>query len=165
MGFPEPDPLPGDDRDMPYFIRDDTFPLRTCLMKPFSHYKLEREERIFNYRLSRARRIVENTFGILANRFMCLLMTLQQEPETVGCIVLSCCCLHNLMRMRYSAFQNAALDQEDDNHQLIPGAWRDQANLQDMDTLAGGNTTTRAAKRQIQYNSPAGAVGWQNNVI
>ena len=138
------------------------------LMKPFSHRNLEREECIFNYRLSRARRIMENAFGILANWFQCLLMTLQQEPETVGSIVLACCCLHNLMRMQYPALQNAALDEEDDKHQLNPGAWRDQANLQDMDNIAGGNAATRAAKRQYlkhYYNSPAGTVGWQNDKI
>ena len=44
-----------------------------------------------------ARCIVENSFGIIANRFQCLLITLWQEPETVGSIVLTCCCLHNLM--------------------------------------------------------------------
>ena len=150
--FQNQTPHHADDRDMPYFlIGDDTFPLRTWLMKPFSRRNLEREERIFNYRLSQARRIVENAFGILANRFQCLLMTLQQEPETVGSIVLACCCLHNLMRIRYPALQNAALDQEDDNHQLIPGAWRDQANLADMINVGGGNVATRAAKTQRQY--------------
>ena len=104
-------------------------------MKPFSNCNLEHEECIFNYRLSRARRIMENAFGILANQFQCVLMTLQQEPETVDSIVLACCCFHNLMQMQHTALQNAALDQEDDNHQLNPGAWRDQANLQDMETL------------------------------
>ena len=149
MGFPEPDPLPADDHDMPYFlIGDDAFPLRTWLMKPFSCHNLESEECIFNYRMSQARRVMENAFGILANRFQCLLTMLRQEPETVGSIVLACCCLHNLMQMRYPALQNAALDQEDDNHQLIPGAWRDQANLQDMDNVAGGNAATGAAMRQ-----------------
>ena len=38
-------------------------------MKPFSHCYMTVEERIFKYRLSRGRRIVENGFGILANRF------------------------------------------------------------------------------------------------
>ena len=37
IGFPDTDPQPGDDRDMPYFIvADDAFALRTWLMKPFS---------------------------------------------------------------------------------------------------------------------------------
>ena len=83
LGLPPPEVLPGDDRPIPYFlIGDDAFALKTWMMKPFSARNLSLEERIFNYRLSRARRIVENAFGILANRFQCLLSTLQVEPTT-----------------------------------------------------------------------------------
>ena len=54
IGFPAADPLPNDDRSMPYFIiGDDVFPLRTWLMKPFSRRSLPDAKRIFNYRLSR----------------------------------------------------------------------------------------------------------------
>ena len=54
------EPLPHDDRDIPYFvIGDAAFALRTTLMKPFGAKPLTMEERIFNYRLSRARRCVE----------------------------------------------------------------------------------------------------------
>ena len=63
-------------------------------MKPFSARRLPDEERIYNYRLSRARRVVENAFGIMANRFGCLLTTMSQNPETVTSIVLACCMLH-----------------------------------------------------------------------
>lgn len=69
LSLPDPEPLPGGDIPVPYFIvADDAFPLRTWLMKPYPHRCIFRERRIFNYRLSRARRIVENTFGILASR-------------------------------------------------------------------------------------------------
>ncbi|MCM8858028.1 MAG: transposase family protein [Candidatus Thiodiazotropha sp.] len=171
IGFPAADPLPQDDRPMPYFIiADDAFPLRTWLMKPFSRRNLTNQERIFNYRLSRSRRIVENAFGILGNRFGCLLTTMQQTPKAAETIVLGCCCLHNIMRIRYPAFQNAALDQEADNHQVCPGAWRDGENMHDMDNIVGGNRTTRAAKAQRlylthYYNSSIGAVPWQSNMI
>ena len=47
------------------------------------------KERIFNYRLSRARRIVENAFSILANRFRCLLSTLHLSPEKVKQFILT----------------------------------------------------------------------------
>ena len=78
-GFPEPDPLPGDDTDVAYFIAaDDAFALKTWLMKPYSKRLLTITERVFNYRLSRARRIVENAFGILASRFQVLLTTMRQ---------------------------------------------------------------------------------------
>ena len=70
LGLPPPEPLPGDDRDMPFFIvADDAFALRAWLMKPYAHRNLTKEEEVFNYRTSRARRVVENAFGILANRW------------------------------------------------------------------------------------------------
>lgn len=93
--LPDPEPLPDDDRDVPYFIiGGDAFPSKAWLMKPFSGRNLTEEERIFNYRLTRARRIVENAFGILANRFQCLFTTLQHDPDTVKSLVMSCICLH-----------------------------------------------------------------------
>ena len=55
IGFPDADPLPGDDRNMPYFIvADDVFALSTWLMKPFSGKNLNNQQYIFKYRLSRA---------------------------------------------------------------------------------------------------------------
>lgn len=73
IGLPPPAPLPGDDRDTPYFmVGDDAFPLRSWMMKPYPHRFLQHDDHIFNYRTSRARRVVENAFGILASRWRCL---------------------------------------------------------------------------------------------
>ncbi len=167
IGFPHADPLPDDDRLMPYFIiGDDAFALKTCLMKPFSQCNMSDEQRIFNNRLSHARRIVENAFGIFANHFQCLLSPLRQTSEEVKSIVLACVCLHNLMYMQYPGLQNSLLDQEDDQHRVIPGEW------QNVDNLVGGNIYiyTRMAKKQREYlklyfNSPAGYVPWQDRMI
>lgn len=55
---------------MPYvIIADDAFALSERLMKPFRKKLLTTEELIYNYRVSRARRVIENTFGILANKY------------------------------------------------------------------------------------------------
>ena len=51
------------------------------MQKPYSNREQTDEEGIYNYRLSRARRVVENSFGILAHRWRCLLSTLQLDPE------------------------------------------------------------------------------------
>ena len=48
-------------------LGDEGFPLRCDLMRSFARNTLTNERCIFNYRLSRARRVVENAFGILAN--------------------------------------------------------------------------------------------------
>ena len=172
IGFPDPESLPHDDKNMPYFlVGDDAFPLKAWMMKPFAHRNQTHEEAVFNYRLSRARRIVENCFGILVYRWRCLLGTLQQEPDTCKLIVKACLCLHNLMRLRYPGLQNQDADQEDAKGNLIPGAWRNNAVLDEMrHEQQGGNLGTRDAKAQrvylkCYYNSDAGRVPWQDLVV
>ena len=51
------------------FLGDDAFALKKFMMKPFPQQVLDAPKRVYNYRHSRARRISENLFGILANRW------------------------------------------------------------------------------------------------
>ena len=72
INLPPPDKLPNKPADSPpvhyFFLGDDAFALRHYLMKPYPSQSLTHDERIYNYRLSWARRTVENAFGILAIR-------------------------------------------------------------------------------------------------
>ncbi|CAI5661319.1 unnamed protein product [Oreochromis niloticus] len=55
LNFPPADTLPGTDAMMPHMlIGDDAYPLRPDLMKPYPFRNLNTNQRIYNYRLSRA---------------------------------------------------------------------------------------------------------------
>jgi len=77
---------------------DDTFALTDYLLKPYPQSKMTVEERIFNYRLSRMRRISENGFGILVRRWRIFCTPMLLEPGKVKHIVLAALTLHNLLR-------------------------------------------------------------------
>ncbi len=73
--------LPGTDVTVPYdMVADDAFPLKSYILKPYGQRGFTKEQCIFNYRPSRARRIVENGFGILANRFRVFMKPIALEP-------------------------------------------------------------------------------------
>ena len=171
LGLPADDPLPNDTEPMPYsIVADDAFALRTWLMKPYPNRKLTHGSRIFNYRLSRARRVVENAFGILSNRFRCLLTTMQQDPNNVLRIAMACCVLHNLLLNRFPNLPTGMVDAENPlTHEVCPGTWRDEEALTGLQQLRG-NTGSKAAKHQRNYfrsyyNCPIGKVAWQDDVI
>ena len=170
-GWPAPRPLPNDNQDVPFFlVGDDAFALRTYLMKPYGHRNLSRKERIFNYRLSRARRVVENAFGILANRFQILLSTMGHHVATVRLITTACVLLHNLMRTRYPVLQNRLVDGVNANGNVQPGEWRQGRNLEDTVDVQAPNRASKEGKMQrnlIKHwvNSPAGSVAWQDRMI
>ena len=174
LGLPPHQPLPGGTRPVPFFIvGDEAFPLRTWLMKPIPRRGLHHRERIYNYRISRARRVVENAFGLLANRFRCLLDVMpQKKPERVETIVMAACTLHNLIINRRGMRRHGDADREDpETHQVIPGNWRTEPQMPDLGQAPlRGNTATKAAKDLREYlveyfNSPAGSVPWQDRMI
>jgi hypothetical protein len=100
LGIPEPKVFPGRTQPVPYvFVADDAFALSKN-MKPYTGQKAgsSSPERIFNYRLSRARRIMKNVFGIFSSKFIVLLKTIALHPDKVESVVLSCIYLHNVLR-------------------------------------------------------------------
>ena len=73
LHIPPPQPLPGRVNDVPLvIIGDEAFPLKRSLMKPYPAEILTDNQRIHNYRLTRARRVPENAFDILVNRLRIL---------------------------------------------------------------------------------------------
>ena len=172
LNLPPAEPMPNDNVPMNYFfLGDDAFPLRETMMKPYSQRGLSHDNRIYNYRISRGRRVVENAFGILAQKWQIFLGCMAQSPEVVIDIVHAAVCLHNFLRMRMPpAFRNRELDHEDEDHRVIPGVWRDNADLVPMDARQQGRRDLEVAKVQRQtlvayFNSPAGSVPWQEERI
>ena len=65
MKLPASEAVSDTNRVLPYvFVADEAFPLKEFLMRPFPGSQLvDDDKKIFNYRLSRARRVIENAFG------------------------------------------------------------------------------------------------------
>jgi hypothetical protein len=155
-----------------FFVGDAAFALAPWMQKPYPHRGQTRPERLYNYRLSWARRIVENGFGILVGRWRCLTTTLGQEPDNVVKITSACVTLHNLVRVRRGRPQPAEVDQGDERN----GAWRQQRQLEENDNMAGarpGNSRARRYREALDcrnylrdyYISPQGAVHWQDRIF
>jgi hypothetical protein len=98
--LPQPVPLNGREKSVPFFfIGDEAFHLSENLMKvyPGQHPKGSKE-RIFNYRICRARRVVENVFGLASSVFRVLRKPLLLEPEKAQLVVMTIACLYNFLR-------------------------------------------------------------------
>lgn len=79
-------------------IGDEAFALHKHLLKPYSKNELTHEKRIFNYRLARARNVVENAFGLLSSRFRILHSAISiTNVDSINYIVAAACVLHNYL--------------------------------------------------------------------
>ncbi|XP_071636696.1 uncharacterized protein [Temnothorax longispinosus] len=69
MNIPQPAALGEGGPILTYcLVGDEVFPLKPYLLRPYPGRGLTPEQEMYNYRLSRARRIIENVFGILASQ-------------------------------------------------------------------------------------------------
>ena len=84
LNIPQPSKIPQSERILPYvFIGDDAFGSKNHLMKPYPSQHLSLAERLFNYRSSRARRVIKNAFEVALSRFRVLHRPVIAKPTTV----------------------------------------------------------------------------------
>ena len=166
-------PKSGEDEKLPYVIvADDAFPLKPNIMKPYPQRHLTKEKRIFNYRLSRARRVVENAFGIMASRFRVFLAPMSIAPDKAEKVVLASCVLHNFLREkcrnRYTPYGTMDIEALDEG-QVQPGEWRSHADcLQSISPQSGnksGILSQDIREKFSVYFNTVGKVPWQDNFI
>lgn len=156
LQIPEDALLPGAEHLGPQphvFVADEAFPLRRDLMRPFPGANLSPRKRIFNYRLSRARMIVENTFGILSSQWRMYRRVIGVSPESVDACVKATCILHNFIR-RNTRTRREPVPVSEGEVSLLQGLRR-----------VGSNNAAREAIRvretYASYFSAEGAVPWQ----
>ena len=127
---------------------------------------LDHDKRIFNYRLSRARRIVENAFGRLAAVWRIYRRPINVEPHRADSIVLATCALQNfVLTHRTIPFTT------DTDAYIRDGTWRQLANT-GMRRIGrrqrGNNPGTDPKDVQTKFRlffNGAGAVEWQERMI
>ena len=134
IDLPDPCPLPGDARPFPYyFIGDEAFPLRQDMMRPYPRKNLSDERRIFNYMFSRARRTIENTFGILTARWQMLKKPLRMSEKNCENLFKALIVLHNFIMIGESSVDPKDrayappnfTDTEEADGSIRPGQWRE----------------------------------------
>jgi len=172
LNLPKAENVNGSNKKLNYvFLGDEAFSLRPDFLKPYNQRELTLERRIFNYRLSRARRTVENVFGILANRFRIFHTSINLKVENIDKVVMACCVLHNFLKKRntMSYILNSDIDVEDNElGTLTVGLRSDQNNLLDLQRGQNRQSSTEAKNvRQDfeEYFNNEGTVPWQNRMV
>ena len=75
-------------------------------MKPYPGQKLTIAQLIFNYRLSRAKRVIENVFGIMVSRFTIFRRPMVANVDKVVKVMKACVVLHNSLMKTNNANSN-----------------------------------------------------------
>ena len=153
-----------------HMVGDDAFPLSTNIMKPYPQRNLDMPKRILNYCLSRARWVVENAFGILANRFQVFLTTINLKDHQVVNLIMAACCLHNFMVENNKHTYLSIHDVEDtDQHSITAGIWRSDPVITGLSTSSDRNPAQIAKQQQKEltnyFISDFGSVPWQEHMV
>jgi len=142
-------------------IGDEAFPLTTYMMRPYpGRGGLNIDKRIFNYRLSRARRVIESTFGIFVSQWRIFRKPIIANVENVHKFIEACVCLHNFIRNADNAVdENCELELSNDYDLMNNlGGMRNICRL-------GSNThsceAARVREQFMMYFNEEGTVDWQ----
>lgn len=157
-----PAQLPTFKHTLPYlFVGDEAFRPMVNLMRPYPRKKVTNnyQNKVFNYRLSRARQTVECAFGILASRFHVFQRPFEIKVTTVVDVVKAACALHNYLRRNASVSCENEEDEEIESlptEQLIP-VTRNQTRC--------AHAAFAIRKKFTQYFNSGGSVSWQEKRV
>ncbi|KAH7708069.1 nuclease HARBI1-like protein [Aphelenchoides avenae] len=135
------------------------------MMKPYpaAAANASLRKRVYNYRLCRARRVIENVFGIMAAKWRILLGTIATSPELADDIVEAICCLHNFIIDTSPESSLILADKGDDDN----GRWRQEVHALPQAPVHA-NRANRASDAAMEmrealvgYFSGEGALDWQ----
>lgn len=170
LNLPSSKPLPGRTLPVPYtLVADDAFAQRANLMKPYSQRGLTMVQRVFNYRLSRARRIIENVFGIMAERFRVLRKPFHLDGDKAKKVTLACCVLQNYLMCTNKRLYAPpkSFDHYNENGELVLADWRSNVVFGAMELLEhprsrqNGPCTKDVQKEFTEYFVEEGELEWQ----
>ncbi|XP_049920195.1 putative nuclease HARBI1 [Epinephelus moara] len=165
LGLPQDALLPGAERlgPQPYvFVANEAFPLRCDNMRPFPGTQLHGSRRTFNIRLSHARLIVENTFGILSSQWRMYRGVFGISPANVDACVKAACILHNFLRK--TTKRTWRTPRPPAGQPGPPPADREAAGLQPVPRMGSNNSTweaLRVREAYLSYFSNERSVAWQ----
>ncbi|KAK5650676.1 hypothetical protein RI129_001705 [Pyrocoelia pectoralis] len=157
LGIPQPTLFgTGEEGLLPYvFVGDEAFPLTENFMRPYPRRSVtgNHENKVFNYRLSRARQCVECAFGILASRFRVFRKPFEIKVESVVNVTKAACILHNYLRGCKEACSNVdGTDAEMPTNQLL--------SLQKSNSRSTSNAFL-IRQKFTQYFNTEGQIPWQ----
>ena len=125
-------------------------------------------KKILNYRLSRARRVVENAFGIMASRFRIFRRTIIASPEKASLITEAIISDRQLSHQDHLYCPPNSIDHEDERGNFVAGDWRadESSNLADGIRLGGNRPSVSALTNRdhfsTYFSSATGRVAWQD---
>lgn len=162
LNIPQDAKLPNTDVSQPYvFLGDEAYPLLEHLMRPFPRQQLDEKKRIFNYRLSRARRMVECAFGILTAKWRILHKSIETDVNGAILITKATCILHNIV-LTHDGFKGI------DSYHTIDGPEVGLIRANEISTCnARRNNRYKESAKNIRntftdyFCTPTGKVAWQ----
>jgi len=94
-------PPPKSEEPLPFVIvGDEALPLKKCLLRPYPvvSARTDWSKQIYNYRLSRGRRVVGNALDIFTQKFRLFYGRIQLSTENSDKVVLVACVLRSYLR-------------------------------------------------------------------
>ena len=152
---------------------DEIFLLKTYLMRPYPGSGITESESIYNYRHSRARRVIENAFGILCSQWRIFFTPIIAKEENVEHVVAACIVLHNYLTSSGNSdyCPSGYCDYETTSGEVVAGQWRRGSNSTSngISALRGRRPRDDALYMRDclkEYlNSEAGSLPWQLDYV